>query len=439
MQLARGATGAQLETVVRQWRRVLIGDTTASSHARRGVRCRIEDDGSYVVTTRLSPDRRGRSSCRRSPSPAPLSWTRPVGSSRPRRRQRWPTLSPRTPPGAVRGRRLHADRLVLPGSRTVRRGRRPAPRPGARRHRRAGRGVSHQRGRGCRGCSGGSPDVPAETSLPATVTPGVPAEPPKAFPRNRPRAPHLTPARRPTPPAGPCTRRRTPAGRPPASLRTVSRSRPVPCCACCATHRLSCSSPHGTDGRSTSVGRAATPTAASAAPSESATAAPAGSPAAPSVTASSRTTPTGGAAAGTPISTSSSACARRTTSRSTSLGYDVSALGSGRFALVPARRSGDQSSRRRSATTGRRHRRRSAVDAAGDRSGWQRIVPMWGGERIDLDHLLGGMAANLLNRDGHGSPTSRTPRSTRPCARRPDGRRPARRGPLDGPGDATAA
>ena len=53
--VARGATGAQLETVVRQWRRTLIGDTAASSHARRGVRCRIEDDGSYVVTTRLSP------------------------------------------------------------------------------------------------------------------------------------------------------------------------------------------------------------------------------------------------------------------------------------------------------------------------------------------------------------------------------------------------
>src|SRR6187402_2487432 len=38
--VARGATGAQLETVVRQWRRV---------------RCRVEDDGSYLVTTRLSP------------------------------------------------------------------------------------------------------------------------------------------------------------------------------------------------------------------------------------------------------------------------------------------------------------------------------------------------------------------------------------------------
>ena len=28
------------------------------------------------------------------------------------------------------------------------------------------------------------------------------------------------------------------------------------------------------------------------------------------------------------------------------------------------------------------------------------MVPIWGGERIDLDHLLGGIAANLLNRDG---------------------------------------
>lgn len=29
------------------------------------------------------------------------------------------------------------------------------------------------------------------------------------------------------------------------------------------------------------------------------------------------------------------------------------------------------------------------------------IAPSWGGERLDLDHLIGGLAANLLARAGH--------------------------------------
>jgi len=53
--VARGATGAQLDTVVRQWRQTLVEVNTASSHVRRGVRRRIEDDGSYVYTVRVSP------------------------------------------------------------------------------------------------------------------------------------------------------------------------------------------------------------------------------------------------------------------------------------------------------------------------------------------------------------------------------------------------
>ena len=122
--IARGATGAQLETVVRQWRRTLIGDTTASSHIRRG---RPEPDRGRRVLRRHHPAVPGRGTglrARHSPSPAPPSWTRPARSSRPRRRPRWLRRSPRTLPwAAVRSRRLRADRLVVPGPRTIRRGR----------------------------------------------------------------------------------------------------------------------------------------------------------------------------------------------------------------------------------------------------------------------------------------------------------------------------
>ena len=56
LEIARGATGAQLETVVRSWRRIMVGETAASAHARRGVRRRVEDDGAVVYTTRVSPE-----------------------------------------------------------------------------------------------------------------------------------------------------------------------------------------------------------------------------------------------------------------------------------------------------------------------------------------------------------------------------------------------
>lgn len=55
VEVARGATGAQLETVVRSWRRMLLGRSAASAQVRRGVRRREEEDGTVVYTVRVPP------------------------------------------------------------------------------------------------------------------------------------------------------------------------------------------------------------------------------------------------------------------------------------------------------------------------------------------------------------------------------------------------
>jgi hypothetical protein len=54
--LALGATGAQLERIVRSWRTVLTEDLSASRHVRRSVRRRENDDGSVVYVVRLPPE-----------------------------------------------------------------------------------------------------------------------------------------------------------------------------------------------------------------------------------------------------------------------------------------------------------------------------------------------------------------------------------------------
>jgi len=56
VELARGATGAQLERIVRSWRTVLTEDLAASQRVRRSVRRREDDDGSVVFVLRLPPD-----------------------------------------------------------------------------------------------------------------------------------------------------------------------------------------------------------------------------------------------------------------------------------------------------------------------------------------------------------------------------------------------
>ncbi|MGH8893709.1 MAG: hypothetical protein ACRDWY_10475, partial [Actinomycetes bacterium] len=55
VEIALGATGAQLERIVRAWRTCLVGEMSASSHVRRGLRRREEDDGSVVYTLRVDP------------------------------------------------------------------------------------------------------------------------------------------------------------------------------------------------------------------------------------------------------------------------------------------------------------------------------------------------------------------------------------------------
>lgn len=56
VEVALGATGAQLERIVRSWRRCLVAETAASSHARRTWRRHEDDDGSVVYTLRVAPE-----------------------------------------------------------------------------------------------------------------------------------------------------------------------------------------------------------------------------------------------------------------------------------------------------------------------------------------------------------------------------------------------
>ena len=56
LEVALGTTGGQLERIVRSWRRTLIGEEAASRHLRRGWRRREEPDGSVVYTLRVAPE-----------------------------------------------------------------------------------------------------------------------------------------------------------------------------------------------------------------------------------------------------------------------------------------------------------------------------------------------------------------------------------------------
>ena len=101
------------------------------------------------------------------------------------------------------------------------------------------------------------------------------------------------------------------------------------------------------------------------------------------------------------------------------LGYGVTALGGGRFAwhrpdgqqIDPAPDLGEHgepdgrpaSTQPPAPAAATAHPATWPAAAAGARTpaGPHKIVPTWGGEHVDLDHLLGGMAANLLNDAGH--------------------------------------
>ena len=56
VELALGATGAQLERIVRSWRTCLQPERSASSHIRRSWSRREDDDGSVVYTLRVAPE-----------------------------------------------------------------------------------------------------------------------------------------------------------------------------------------------------------------------------------------------------------------------------------------------------------------------------------------------------------------------------------------------
>lgn len=56
LELALGATGGQLERIVRAWRKTLLPEQAASRHLRRGLRRREESDGSVTYTLRVAPE-----------------------------------------------------------------------------------------------------------------------------------------------------------------------------------------------------------------------------------------------------------------------------------------------------------------------------------------------------------------------------------------------
>jgi hypothetical protein len=56
VELALGATGAQLERIVRSWRTALTEDCSASQRVRRSVNRRENDDGSVAFVIRLPPE-----------------------------------------------------------------------------------------------------------------------------------------------------------------------------------------------------------------------------------------------------------------------------------------------------------------------------------------------------------------------------------------------
>ena len=56
LELAHGATGAQLERIARAWRRVLVEEDSASATLRRSWRRRVMDDGSVVFTLHVPAD-----------------------------------------------------------------------------------------------------------------------------------------------------------------------------------------------------------------------------------------------------------------------------------------------------------------------------------------------------------------------------------------------
>ncbi|HEX7187865.1 MAG TPA: hypothetical protein VF423_06550 [Actinomycetes bacterium] len=125
------------------------------------------------------------------------------------------------------------------------------------------------------------------------------------------------------------------------------------------------------------------------------------------------------------------------------LGYDVRALGRGRFAF--ARPSGEAIPEvalppglpvvEEACAKGSRTSAAGATVAPVVSS---TMAPTWGGERIDLDHLLTGMAANLLIRDGQrltNIPYPELDSTLRRAARWPQAD-PAVPGPFSGPAAA---
>jgi len=424
--VARGATGAQLDTVVRQWRQTLVEVNTASSHVRRGVRRRIEDDGSYVYTVRVSP------------LEGPVV-DKALGLARTSVVDEAGNVV-ETPEEAVLAEALaqdsawersEADAFVLMASSFLASG--PSGEAGDRHvvlvHAdidaltKACCSTSDGAGQPAPASSADPPDVPAGTSRPA---------------RSRPRAPEPVAA-------GGSVHQESYARRPATCV--TEDGQPI---SASTVLRMLCDSPAqllvtARDGRPLDLGR--TSRNADRRQRRALRVRDGGFCRFPGCSQRQRLVPhhthwwsRGGR---TDLDLLVSLCPAHHLAVH-ELGYGVTALGGGRFAwhrpdgqqISPAPATDDDATTAPSSPAPLSE----PVAAAGDPAGWPRIVPTWGGQRIDLDHLLGGMAANLLNDDGHrlaDLPDDARAEALRTAAgwpAPPPGHR-----TLDGPGDATAA
>lgn len=448
--IARGATGAQLETVVRQWRRTLIGDTTASSHIRRGLRKRIEDDGSYVVTVRLSPVEGPVFA--KAIALARTSVLDEAGQvvETPEEAALADALAEDSP-----WERSEADAFVLIASSFLAHG--PSGEAGDRHlvlvHAdidtlaEACRSTADAGGPADAGGAAGEPSSngSAETSSPAEDSPDRDTDE-----RSRSVSAETSGLTQPSfaahePIAASGSVHQESYARRPATCVTED-GQPI---SASTVLRMLCDSPAqllvtARDGRPLDLGR--TSRNADRRQRRAIRVRDGGFCRFPGCSQRHRLIPhhtrwwsRGGR---TDLDLLVSVCPTHHLAVH-ELGYDVTALGGGRFAwyrpdgqeISAAPTLGDEVATSPGSVVG-------PAAAAGDssRSGGQRIVPMWGGERIDLDHLLGGMAANLLNDAGHrltDIPYSALDQTLRTAAGWPAAQ-PGHR-PFEGPLDANAA
>jgi hypothetical protein len=458
--IARGATGAQLETIVRQWRRILIGETSASARLRRGVRRRVDDDESIVFTIRLSPE----------DGPVfdeALALARRAVLDEEGRVVETPEESALAEeltgdPASVRS---DADAFLLIASSFLASGpsgeagdrhlvlvhanidaladacRRKAESVGARSA--ATPAATAAAGRAATAASRRTSDVSAETSCDSAT---IAADPPAELPGRHCIDVSAETSTDPGPPTDGATAPSPILAGAPAHQESYAR-RPAICTtddghpiSASTVMRMLCQSPaqlliSARDGRPLDLGR--TSRNADRRQRRVLRARDGKCCRFPGCTQRRWLIPHHAVwwsrQGRTDLDLLVSLCPTHHHAVH-ELRYDVRAIGGGRFAWY--RPDGQEIPAAPATSCDSAGKPPGLMDAVDPHT----IVPMWGGERIDFDHLLGGMAANLLIRDGHrltDIPYAALDETLRQAARWPAAT--PGRGPFDAPEDATAA